>query len=219
MPRWKGHEMGAKAVRRVSEAACRQQIAVLTLFAFSSENWKRPAQEVHILFTLLRRYLLGEKARLLENDIRLSAIGRRERIPEGVLEALREVEEATRHGRRLHLRLALDYGARQEIVDAARLAAHKAQRGELNPETLTEQAFEHFLSGEAVCEPDLIIRTAGERRLSNFLLWQAAYSELYFCPKLWPDFEEQDLTDALADYRNRTRKWGSLVEQAGRTAS
>jgi undecaprenyl diphosphate synthase len=215
MPRWKGHEMGARAVRRATEAACRNGVEALTLFAFSSENWKRPAREVHILFSLLRRYLVEERQELTKNEIRLSAIGRRDRLSASVREALLETEEATRDGRRLHLRLALDYGARHEILEAVRSLSRRVCGGVIHPDQIDEDRFEGELCGPGVPDPDLIIRTAGERRLSNFLLWQAAYAELYFCPALWPDFTEQDFEDALADYRKRTRRYGAVVSATG----
>lgn len=217
MPRWKGHEMGAQTVRRISESACRRGIPILTLFAFSSENWKRPAKEVHVLFSLFRRYLLAERQNLLRNDIRLSAFGRRDRIPGPIREALAATEDATRNCKRLHLRIALDYGARYEIVEAVRTLARDFLEQKIPPEQITEDCITRKLSPETIPDPDLIIRTAGERRLSNFLLWQAAYSELFFCPKLWPDFEESDLDEALADFRSRTRKFGALACATGTT--
>lgn len=210
MPRWKGHEAGAQAVRRTVEAACRAGVEVLTLFAFSSENWRRPAREVDILFRLLLRFLESETGNLVENGIRLSAFGRRDRFSAEVREALQRAEAATSAGRRLHLRLALDYGARYEIVDAVRALARQAARGLLTPEEIDEDRFGALLAGDGVPDPDLIIRTSGEQRLSNFLLWQAAYAELHFCPRLWPDFEESDFLEALADYHSRTRKFGAL---------
>jgi len=215
MPRWKGHEMGAQAVRRVSEAACRHGIPVLTLFAFSSENWKRPPHEIRILFKLFRRYLDSERRNLIQNGIRLSAFGRRDRISPMVLEALSSAEEATRDCRRLHLRIALDYGSRYEIVEVARSLARDVRNRKLPLDDITEDSFTQRLSAEAIPDPDLIIRTAGEQRLSNFLLWQAAYSEFFFSPKLWPDFGEEDLAEALADFRSRTRKFGAVVRLTG----
>ncbi len=215
MPRWKGHEMGIQAVRRVSEAACRREIPVLTLFAFSSENWKRPAEEIRVLFSLFQRYLVMERQTLLQNEIRVSAFGRRDRLPPLVREALSSVEKETRSGGRLHLRIALDYGARQEIVEAARALAKDVAQRKLTTEQITEEGFMSRLSSDGIPDPDLIIRTAGEQRLSNFLLWQAAYSEFYFTPKLWPDFEEADLEEAIADYRSRTRKFGALACATG----
>ena len=148
---------------------------------------------------------------LLDNGIRLSAIGRRDRLPAAAVRLLCRTEEATRDCDRLHLRLALDYGSRHEIIEAARALARLAAQRELNPDDIDEQRFSSSLDSDGVPDPDLIIRTAGERRLSNFLLWQAAYSELHFCPALWPDFDEGDFEDALADYRSRTRKYGAVV--------
>jgi undecaprenyl diphosphate synthase len=218
LPRWKGHEAGAHAVRRTVEAACRQEIPVLTLFAFSSENWKRPDEEVDVLFRFFLRYLGEETAGLIENDIRLSAFGRRDRIPAAVADALAQVESGTQHCKRLHLRLALDYGSRYEIVEAARTLASRVVLGELAPENIDEKQFTHSLPSRDVPDPDLIIRTAGEQRLSNFLLWQAAYAEFYFCRRLWPDFGESDLVEALEDFHSRTRKFGALPCMAGAIA-
>ncbi len=215
MPRWRGHEAGADAVRRVTEAACRLGISVLTLFAFSSENWKRPAKEVNILFSLLRRYLVETRKELVDNGIRLSAIGRRDRLSTAIRETLERTEALTRTGSRLHLRLAIDYGSRMEIVQAIQAVVCRAKRGELAPEWIDEETISRELQGSDVPDPDLIIRTAGERRLSNFLLWQAAYAEFYFSTTLWPDFDAEDLEDALADYQTRTRKFGALIQATG----
>jgi undecaprenyl diphosphate synthase len=210
LPRWRGHEAGARAVRRTVEAACRFRIPVLTLFAFSSENWKRPNHEIRTLFQLFLRYLAEEQDGLIENDIRLSAFGRRDRFSPAVAGALERVERATRSCRRLHLRLALDYGARHEVVEAVRELARRVSAGDLIPAAIDEALFADALASRHIPDPDLVIRTAGERRLSNFLLWQAAYAELHFCPRLWPDFDEADLQDALEDYHCRTRKFGAL---------
>ena len=216
--RWKGHEAGTLAVRRTIEAACRLEIPVLTLFAFSSENWKRPRQEVETLFRLFLRYLDSELDALIRNGIRLSAFGRRDRMSPAVVKALARVECATRNCTRLHLRLALDYGSRYEMVEAARALARQAMRGDLAPEEITEGKLTSLLTPPEVPDPDLVIRTAGEQRLSNFLLWQAAYAELYFCARLWPDFGESDLQEALADYHSRTRKFGALPCASGAIA-
>jgi undecaprenyl diphosphate synthase len=218
LPRWRGHEAGARAVRRVVEAACHLEIPVLTLFAFSSENWKRPRQEVDTLFRLFLRYVAEEMKDLIKNDIRLSAFGRRDRFSSAVADALERAESATRNCGRLHLRLALDYGSRYEVVAAARALAQRAACGELAPEEIDEALFTETLSSRDVLDPDLVIRTAGEQRLSNFLLWQAAYAELHFCPRLWPDFEESDLQEALADFHSRTRKFGALACATGALA-
>jgi undecaprenyl diphosphate synthase len=215
MPRWKGREMGIQAVRRVSESACRQRIPILTLFAFSSENWRRPVEEVRALFSLFQHYLRTERQALLKNKIRVSAFGRRDRLPPLVREALSSVEKETSRGTQLHLRIALDYGARYEIVEAVRSLATDVVLNKLQIDQITEDKFVHKLSSEAIPDPDLIIRTAGEQRLSNFLLWQAAYSEFYFCNKLWPDFGETDLEEAVADFHSRTRKFGGLTRATG----
>jgi undecaprenyl diphosphate synthase len=217
MPRWKGHEMGIQAVRRVSESARRQEIPFLTLFAFSSENWKRPMEEIRVLFSLFQHYLLTERKTLLKNNIRVSAFGRRDRLPPLVREALSSVEKETRECTQLHLRIALDYGARHEIVEAVRSLVSDVVQNRLQIEQITEDRFVKKISPEAIPDPDLIIRTAGEQRLSNFLLWQAAYSEFYFCNKLWPDFGESDLEEAIADFRSRTRKFGGLARATGTT--
>ncbi len=214
LPRWKGHEMGIHSVRRLLEAAGRYQIPIVTVFAFSSENWKRPESEVRILFNLFHRYFLSERENLLQNGIRISVFGRRDRIPEFVRQAVKVLEIETRHCSRLHLRIALDYGSRHEIIDAIHSLVREAVLGKIRPEQIDERLFSGCLSSAGIADPDLIIRTAGEHRLSNFLLWQAAYSELYFCPKLWPDFGESDLEEALKDFRSRTRRFGALPESA-----
>lgn len=214
MPRWRGHERGLRAVRRLAEAACQRSIPIVSLFAFSSENWKRPAEEVGFLFDLFLRYLMGERDYLIRNDIRVSAFGRRDRIPERVRLALESTEGATKNCQRLHMRIALDYGAHYEIVEAARSLARDVLQKTLLLEDISEDAFADRLDSEGIPDPDLIIRTAGEKRLSNFLLWQASYSELYFCTKMWPDFEEADLDAVLEDFRTRTRKFGALANKA-----
>ena len=210
LPRWKGHEMGIRSVQRLTEAACHRGIAALTLFAFSSENWQRPEKEVRFLFALLYRYLGSEREKLVRNGIRISGLGRRDRIPGFTREALVETETATRDCSRLHVRIALDYGARYEIAEAARLLARDVMNRKVQLNDITEEYFTKRISRDEVGDPDLIIRTAGEQRLSNFLLWQAAYSELYFSRALWPDFGEADLDEALSDFYSRSRKFGAL---------
>ena len=215
MPRWKGHERGVEAVQRLVEAASRLKIPVVTVFAFSSENWKRPEKEVQILFSLFRRYFLSERRNLVRNDIRVSVFGRRDRIPVFVREAISVLERETSRCRRLHLRIALDYGSRHEIVEAARSVVRDALERKIDPEKINESLFSEYLPMSGAADPDLVIRTAGERRISNFLLWQSAYSELHFCPKLWPDFDASDLEEALADFHSRTRRFGALPHAAG----
>lgn len=219
LPRWKGHEMGVHAVQRLMEAACRLKIPVVTIFAFSSENWKRPEREVRILFSLFRRYFQSERPNLLRNDIRISVFGRRDRIPRFVREAITTLEEETKNCSRLHLRIALDYGSRYEISEAFRSLARDVLQRKVQLEQINEELISESLSTIGISDPDLIIRTAGEQRLSNFLLWQAAYSELYFCPKYWPDFNESDLEKALSEFYSRTRRFGALPDVAGTGAA
>jgi undecaprenyl diphosphate synthase len=214
MPRWKGHEMGVRAVKRLAESACKFEIPVVTVFAFSSENWKRPEREVRLLFGLFLRYFKTEHANLLKEGIRVSVFGRRDRVPGPVLDAIELLERDTAGCDRLHLRIALDYGARQEILEAVRRLVRDGVRGNIDPEHIDEEYFSGLLSTAGMTDPDLVIRTAGERRLSNFLLWQTAYSELYFCRKFWPDFEEADLAAALEDFHSRTRKYGGLIDRS-----
>lgn len=211
MPRWKGHEMGVRAVKRLVETACKSKIPVVTVFAFSNENWKRPEREVRLLFGLFLRYFTLERMNLMNEGIRVSVFGRRDRIPAPVLAAIELLEGETGGCERLHLRIGLDYGARQEILETVRSLVRDGVRGAIDPEQIDEETFSGHLSTAGIADPDLVIRTAGEHRLSNFLLWQSAYSELYFCPKFWPDFDESDFEAALHDFHSRTRKYGGLI--------
>ena len=205
LPRVAGHSAGAAAVRRTIEAAPDLGISTLTLYAFSEDNWRRPAREVSALMRLLRRYLIQETGRCIANGVRLQAIGRRDRLPAPLVALLEETERKTAGGTRLHLRLALDYSSRHTILEAAR----RAQR-EITEEYLSE------LIGPDV---DLLIRTSGEKRLSDFLLWECAYAEFIFTPRLWPDFSAEDLADAIAEFRGRERRFGGITaDPARRTA-
>lgn len=210
LPRWKGHEQGVRAVRRLIEAACNFGIPVVSVFAFSSENWKRPEREVRILFHLFRKYFRSERQALIEKDIRVSVFGRRDRIPGSVRKMVEMLEEETKSCRRLHFRIALDYGSRQEIIETVRDLVRDGKAGKIEPGQICEELFSELLSTSGIADPDLVIRTAGERRLSNFLLWQSAYSELYFCSKFWPDFTESDLAEALENFQTRDRRFGGL---------
>ncbi len=202
LPRTAGHRAGADAVRRVVEAAPTLGITTLTLFAFSSDNWRRPRDEVAALMSLLRRYLQAELARLLDNDVRLTVIGRRDRLPDGLANAIADAERRSVAGTRLHLRIAIDYSARDAIAHAA--AAWRLERPPAREE------FSRLLAGDAQRDVDLLIRTSGEKRLSDFLLWEAAYAELCFLDTLWPDFGADDLRAALADFHGRERRFGGL---------
>ncbi len=211
MPRWRGHVEGAESVRRIVRATPDLGVSVLTLYAFSSDNWKRPRMEVSRLFWLLKNYCICERNELISNGVRVTAIGRRDRIPAPALRALQQLERDTAGGTKLHLRLAIDYSAHAEIARATRELAQRIGTGELTVEHVTETLLTETVAG-GVPAPDLLIRTAGERRLSDFLLWELAYTELYFARTYWPDFGRDDLAAALADFRTRERRFGGVVE-------
>ncbi len=212
MPRIMGHRQGVKAVRE-TVTACREiGIEVLTLYAFSKENWNRPKDEVSALMDLLYDYLERELNEMLKNGIRLMAIGEIERLPKKVQEKLSAVIKATSSNDNMVLNLALSYGGRAEIALAARKIAQKCLEGEIKPEEIDEQLIANNLYTADLPDPDLIIRTSGEMRLSNFLLFQSAYSELYITNTLWPDFNRQELTKALQDYSRRERRFGRIGE-------
>jgi undecaprenyl diphosphate synthase len=213
-PRWRGHLAGVDSLRDVVRGAPDLGVSTLTVYAFSADNWKRPATEVGRLFWLLREYCRRERAELLENGVRVTHIGRRDRIPASALGQLEETEQSTARGRRLHLRLAIDYSARWAIAEATHALARKVKRGRLDPNAITPDLLHRQVCGN-VPDPDLIIRTAGEQRLSDFLLWELAYAELYFTPVLWPDFRRGDLALALSEFRLRERRFGAVSpEQA-----
>jgi len=209
LPRIAGHREGARAVRRTIEAAIRQGVSWLTIYAFSSENWSRPAGEVFDLTGLLRHYLRNEIAELRSNGVRLRFIGDRTRFDADIQRDLADAERTTASNTRLNLIVALSYGGRAEIVAAARAMAEAARTGALHPETTDDAMFAGFLSTAGIPDPDLLIRTSGEQRLSNFLLWQAAYAELLFLDVLWPDFNEAHFAAALAEYARRERRFGA----------
>ncbi len=209
LPRIAGHRAGARAVRRTIEAALAHGVRWLTLYAFSSENWRRPQDEVSDLTALLRHYLKSEIAELAENGVRLRMIGEAARFAEDIQASLRDAERVTAGNARLNLTIALSYGGRAEIIAAARRIAEAAARGEIDPARLDEAGFASQLFTAGMPDPDLIIRTSGERRLSNFLLWQAAYAELVFLNVLWPDFSADHFAEALTDYASRERRFGA----------
>ena len=197
MARIAGHRAGADALRRTVEAAPDLGIGILTVYAFSSDNWRRPPDEVSGLMRLLRSYLRSERARCIENGVRISLIGRRDRLPRMLLPAIEAAEAATAHGTTLHLRVAVDYSSRDAIVAAA---AHCDKDA-------TRVTFARALAGPDV---DFLIRTGGEQRLSDFLLWECAYAELIFTPRMWPDFNESDLAAAVAEFHSRDRRFGAV---------
>ena len=209
LPRIAGHREGARAVRRTIEAAINQGVAWLTIYAFSSENWRRPLGEVIDLTMLLRAYLKSEVAELKANGVRLHFIGDRTRFDPDIQRDLEIAERETAANSRLDLAVALSYGARDEITAAARSIGHAAADGRLDPARIDEALFASYLTTRGMPDPDLIIRTSGEQRLSNFLLWQGAYAELVFLDVLWPDFGAEHLAAALAEYARRERRFGA----------
>ena len=209
LPRVMGHRAGIKSVRAVAEAAREVGVEVLTLYAFSVENWKRPAAEVSTLMGLLNQYLRREMDNLMRNEIRLNVLGDVEGLPEAVRKHLLRVMEQTRGNPRMLLNLALNYGGRAEILHAVREVAAQVKAGRLRLSALDEETFSRFLYTDGMPDPDLLIRTSGEQRISNFLLWQISYAELFITPKLWPDFGKADFLGALAEYQRRERRFGA----------
>lgn len=211
LPREVGHEHGADAVRRVVRAAREIGVEALTLFAFSSQNWDRPPQEVFHLMQLLNRYLVEERAEILDNDIRLITVGDTERLPSYVRDPMRDLIAASADNRRMTLCLALSYGGREMITEAARRIARAVQAGTLRPDEIDPRTFETYLDSSRHLPPlDLLIRTSGEHRISNFFLWEVAYAELFFSEVLWPDFAREHLNEALDDYSRRERRFGTV---------
>ncbi len=212
-PRAFGHRAGVQTVRRVIEFCVRAGVQVLTLFAFSSENWSRPAGEVRHLMDLFLRALRKEARELAANGVGLRFIGERERLSPELRAAMAESETTVVQPLRLTLNIAVNYGGRSDIVNAARALAHAARAGLIDPDSIDQTSFERHLSLAPLPEPDLFIRTGGEARISNFLLWHLAYTELYFTPVLWPDFDDAAMTAALAEYAQRERRFGKTSAQ------
>jgi undecaprenyl diphosphate synthase len=210
LSRIKGHEKGADAVRAIVRACREFGIAHLTLYAFSTENWQRPKSEVDALMTLLVKFLKKEQKELAENDIRLQVIGQKERLPAKVLKALREAMDLTRDNSALQLNLALSYGSREEIVQMARKLARKSKNGQVDPDAIDVDVVAEHLYTRDIPDPDLLIRTSGEMRISNFLLWQIAYTEIYVTPTYWPDFGKEEFYEILKDYQQRERRFGRV---------
>ena len=215
LPRGEGHRRGVESVRRTVRAAMEQGIECLTIFSFSSENWSRPKSEIQHLMELLKRFIRRDLADLHKNDVRLRVIGRRDDLDTDILELIEDAEAVTRGNRRLQLTVAFNYGARDELTDAARRIAEQVAAGTLRPEDITSEHMGDALSTHELPELDLLIRTSGESRLSNFLLWQAAYAELVFLDVLWPDFDATWLARAVSAYYARDRRFGGLKVQSG----
>lgn len=210
LDRISGHKEGMKSVRAVMKGARDLGIKHVTLYAFSAQNWNRPKDEVKALMELLKQYLLKEGERLVENDVRLNAIGRLHELPEDVYEVLTQTMEKTRRCKNLTLTLALSYGGREEIVDAVKKIT---SNGKISPEKINKTNFSNYLYTGDLPEPDLLIRTSGEMRLSNFMLWQLAYTEIYVTKTLWPNFRKRHLVKAILNYQRRERRFGLTGEQ------
>jgi len=207
-----GHQNGVKAVKDTVEGAVELGLKYLTLYAFSTENWNRPQQEVNALMEILVKTITKETATLMKNQIRLNAIGDLTSLPSGCYQELMEAMEKTSANTRCTLTLALSYSSRWELTEALKTVAKKVQAGELAPEDIDEQLLSNHLTTIGLPDPELMIRTSGELRLSNFMMWQLAYTELYFTPKLWPDFRRSDLHEAILDFQKRERRFGKISE-------
>jgi undecaprenyl diphosphate synthase len=208
LPRTVGHQRGAEAVRRTLMGAAELGISYLTLFGFSSENWKRPTSEIDDLMALLRLYIRSEIDELDGNGVRIRVIGDREKLAPDIVQLIEQAETRTRGNRRLNLTVALSYGGRAEIAQAAARIGSDIQAGKLDPKEVTEALFGRYLLTADLPDPDFVIRTSGEKRISNFLLWQSAYAELIFVDRLWPDFTKDDLAAAILEYQQRDRRYG-----------
>jgi undecaprenyl diphosphate synthase len=212
-PRLFGHKAGAESVRDIVKTCREIGIEYLTLYAFSSENWCRPEQEVSGLMSILKNFLESELPRMQKNDIRLMAIGDRQRLPEEVRESLERGIAATSGNSKLTLNLALSYGSRDELVRAVKTISSLCLKGELTPDQITDRIINENLDTRQMPDPDLLIRTGGEARLSNFLLWQVSYSEIYFTETMWPDFRKESFLQALLEYQSRERRFGRIGDQ------
>lgn len=211
LPRIAGHRKGAEAVRKIVENASKLGVDYLTLYSFSSENWKRPIEEVTGLMGLLRRYLKSEIAELHGKDVRFKVIGNRARLDKDIVRLIEDAESMTERNTGLTLVLALSYGGRQEIAEAVRNIAKSTELGLIKSEAVDEDVFAAYLNTAGIPDPDLLIRTSGEKRISNFLLWQLAYAELYFTDKFWPEFDESDLVEAIEEFQKRDRRFGATA--------
>ncbi|MDI1226989.1 MAG: polyprenyl diphosphate synthase [bacterium] len=215
LSRTEGHKKGAEAAQRVVEGARDLGIPYITLFSFSSENWNRPPAEIDDLMNLLRYYLTREMAEMKKNGARLLVIGDRTKLPQDIVNIILKVEDETKDNRRITVVIALSYGGRQDIVFAARELARLAKANEVDIEKIDEDIFSRYLMTRGIPDPDLMIRTSGESRISNFLMWQLAYAELFFTNTLWPDFGRKDMEEAVAFFNGRDRRYGGLSRKAG----
>ncbi len=213
MPRNYGHIQGAKTVEEICEVAYKMGIQYLTVYAFSTENWNRPKDEVDALMKLLRNYMKNCLKTASKNNMCVRVIGEKSRLDDDIRKSIEELENATKNNTGLHFSIAINYGGRDELVRATRKIAERVARGELKPEDITEDVMEQSLDTAGLPEPDLLIRTCNEQRISNFLLWQLAYTEFYFTPVPWPDFSKEELEKAVEAYNHRDRRYGLLKEE------
>lgn len=211
--RFVGHIKGARVAKKIISECARLKIKYLTLYAFSSENWFRPQDEVFLLMSLLKKYLARELHSLMEQNIKFEVIGDTDRLPQAVQEEINKSVKSTEHNTGMTLTFALSYGARAEIMSAMKKISEQVKMGLIHPDEISEELIQNNLQTKNIPDPDLIIRTSGESRLSNFMLWQAAYSEFYFTPTLWPDFTEQSLHEALDSFSSRQRRFGKTSQQ------
>jgi undecaprenyl diphosphate synthase len=214
LPRVEGHRRGAAVVREITELCSDLGIGQLTLYCLSSENWKRPADEIAFLMLLLKEYIIEEREPIMRNNLRVRMLGRREAIPDHVLDELDKTIEMSRGNTGMWLNLAINYGGRGEIVDAVRALARRVRDGSLEPEDITEDSLSGHLYTAGLADPDLLVRTAGEMRVSNFLLWQISYAEIWVTDRCWPEFDEQQLHQAIRAYAARDRRFGGLPDLA-----
>ena len=213
LPRTMGHRAGIEAFKRTMEASRELPISHLTLYSFSAENWRRPQAEIEELMQLLRYYLRSELATAHKEGVRIKVIGERKKLPADINDLIHHAEELTQDNKKLTLTLALSYGGRQEIASAARGLAKAVERGQLQPDAIDEHVLQSFLFTGGMPDPDLVIRTSGEKRISNFLLWQSAYAEFVFLDVLWPDFSHAHLADAISEFQRRERRYGATAGQ------
>ncbi|QDU57736.1 isoprenyl transferase [Aeoliella mucimassa] len=214
LPRVEGHQRGASVVREVTELCSDLGIGQITLYCLSSENWKRPAEEIEFLMLLLKQYIIDERESIMRNNLRVRMLGRREAIPDHVLAELDKTIEMSRSNSGMWLNLAINYGGRGELVDATRALAAKVRQGLLEPEDITEETISGHLYTAGLADPDLLVRTAGEMRVSNFLLWQISYAEIWVTDRCWPEFDEEALHEAIRAYASRDRRFGGLPDLA-----
>ena len=212
LPRYEGHRQGIESVRKTLEESVRQNLEQLTLYCLSSENWKRPPEEIDFLMHLLQRYMIEERSTFMEQNVRVEIIGRRDGIPEAVQVEMDKTVSICSKNTGTCLCLAINYGARSELVDAIKRISETVASGELTADSIDEELVSSYLYTSEMKDPDLLIRTAGEMRISNFLLWQISYAELWITQKSWPEFEEKDLQQAITDFASRERRFGGLIK-------